>query len=151
MNADQLDADIITAVPLIRNGYQPFGGGLQILALGDDVSNLGGRQGTMQTVGAKHQHILRVYLDLRGFGRYHQVSPYGAAEYVTGGRFCCLLGGKHSKILLVSSQGVIPGERSCASVPYEITARVSYVADDRLVEAQCAQNQRSRHATYNLS
>src|SRR5205823_8442955 len=65
-NADELHADIIAAVPLVRKRHQLACGRVQVKAVAHDAGYVRFGHGAVEAVRAKHQHVARKHLVIAG-------------------------------------------------------------------------------------
>lgn len=63
-NADDLRADIITTILPVRTRHQSFSRGIQVSATSHSVGNFFGTDCPVQPVGAQHEYVPRLHLDL---------------------------------------------------------------------------------------
>ena len=69
-HANDLDADIVTAVLLVGKGDQSFGGGVQVGFVGQTIAaSSDDSDRPVQTIGAKDENIVGQDLVLVGFSR----------------------------------------------------------------------------------
>ena len=106
--ADQLDAAVIAAIPIVRESHQFSRCHLQIRVPGYHFGHFRSCDGTVQTIGAEQQNVSRLNLMIADLDIGEEIAAERPAEQMPRRGFRRLLSGKNSQTILFRRDGMIP-------------------------------------------
>src|SRR5579875_4008110 len=132
--ADQLNTDIVAAVPLIGKFDQVRRRLLEIGSPRDLFAEVGGLHRSVKAIGAEQEDIAGEDLVVAGFHAHEQIAAERAAEQMARFGLGGLFGGKDAHADLIVYHGVIAREEGGAAVADQVAARIADMRDGRAIE-----------------